>query len=133
MNKKFNSPLSAAQQEIMEIVWGHDEITVTEVQHRLLELGRNLARNTVQTLIVRMEEKGWLVHRTVGRTFFYSAAQPKNVSLGNEVKQLLENSFQGSAEQLVNSLLENYSLKKGEAERIRKILDAADKNRNKRR
>ena len=131
MGQHPKTSLSAAQQEIMDLIWQHDELTVTEVQQHLAILDRELARNTVQTLIVRMEEKGWIVHRTAGRTFFYRAVQPKEVSLGHEVKRLLDDAFQGSAEQLVNSLLENYTLKKGEARRIRKMIDDADKNRNK--
>ena len=100
-------------------------MTVSQVRDELASKGRDLARNTVQTLIVRMEEKGWLKHRTVGRTFFYTAAQSKDVSLGQELKQLLDRSFSGSAEQLVNSLLETYTLKKGEADRIRNLIDQA--------
>lgn len=131
MAKRNMPPLSAAQMEIMEIVWKYDELTVTEVQQKLLEIDRDLARNTVQTLMVRMEEKGWLAHRPVGRTFFYRAGQPKHVSLGQKVQDLVDSSFQGSAEQLVNSLLETCKLKKGEAERIRKLIDNAENKRRK--
>jgi len=116
----------------MEIFWKHGEMTVSQVRQELASKGRDLARNTVQTLIVRMEEKGWLKHRSVGRTFFYSSAQSKDASLGQELKQLLDRSFSGSAEQLVNSLLETYTLKKGEADRIRKLIDQAAKTQNKR-
>lgn len=125
-------PLSAAQQEIMEIFWEHDQLTVSEVRELLTAEDRHLARNTVQTLIVRMEEKGWLTHRTSGRTFVYRATETKNDSLGQQLKDLLDQSFQGSAEQLVHSLLETYKLKKGEANRIRKLIDDADKTQKKR-
>ena len=30
----------------------------------------------MHTMLERMEDKGWLKHRAVGRTFFYSAAVP---------------------------------------------------------
>lgn len=124
--------LSTSQQEIMEIIWDHEEISVTEVQQILQKRRRKVARNTVQTLLVRMEEKGWLAHRTVGRTFFYRAAQPRKASLRMEVSKLLDNCFQGSAESLVSSLLETCKLKKGEADRIRKLLDDAEKKPGKR-
>ena len=132
MSPSSKQPLSSAQQEIMEIFWREGELSVTEVQKFLANNQRELARNTVQTLIVRMEEKGWLKHRAVGRTFFYTPAEPKSVSMGQELKEMLERSFHGSAEQLVNSLLESYTLKKGEANRIRKMIDDADRQRKKR-
>lgn len=131
MVKRQLPSLSAAQVEIMEIVWQHREVSVTEVQQHLQTLDRDLARNTVQTMMVRMEEKGWLSHRNVGRTFLYRATNPKDVSLGNEVKRLLDDSFQGSVESLVNSLLETTTLRKGEAGRIRKLIDEAEKRKGK--
>lgn len=134
MNAKKRLPLSAAQMEIMEIIWDHSgqlEWSVTEVQQHLGALGRDLARNTVQTMMLRMEEKGWLKHRAAGRTFLYAATCAKEVSLGNEVKRLLDDSFQGSVEGLVNSLLQTTKLRKGEASRIRKLIDDAEKKRRK--
>ena len=53
------SPLSEAQMEIMTLVWEHGELAVSEVW-AILARRRALARNTVQTLLVRMEEKGWI-------------------------------------------------------------------------
>jgi predicted transcriptional regulator len=72
-------PLSPAQQEIMEIVWDKGEVAAVEVR-QLLARGRVLARETVRTTLERMEEKGWLKHRVVGRTFFYSAAVPRGAA-----------------------------------------------------
>lgn len=126
MNESPLAPLSDRQREIMELVWNHDELTVTEVQNLMENEGSQLSRNTVQTLMVRMEEKGWLVHREVGRTFFYKAAQPRSASQQKAVEQLLDSTFRGSVEQLVNSLLETRKLGHGEAERIRQMIDDAE-------
>ena len=65
-------PLSPAQLEIMEIVWEKGEVAAVEVRQFLPD-GRELARETVRTMLERMENKGWLKHRVVGRTFVYSA------------------------------------------------------------
>ena len=70
MAKNAPPVLSDAQQEIMEIIWDRAEVSVSEVWEVLQER-RNVARNTVQTMIVRIEEKGWIEHRSIGRTFVY--------------------------------------------------------------
>ena len=57
------SPLTKAQREIMEIVWAQGEVTVTEVRDTLKKRKRELARNTVMTVMMRLEERGWLQHR----------------------------------------------------------------------
>jgi len=118
-------PLSAAQREIMDIVWEGDEVTVADVWEVLSER-RSVARNTVQTVLVRMEEKGWLRHRSIGRTFLYSSALPRKVTLSQTVQNLLDAAFGGSAEELVTALLEDRSLGKDEAERIRAMIDEAE-------
>ena len=80
MAKADTTPLTEIQREMMEIVWQREEVTVSEVRDAL-SAQRPLARNTVQTMLVRLEEKGWLKHREQGRTFVYSANRPRTVSL----------------------------------------------------
>ena len=77
---KSETPLTQAQREIMEIVWERGEVTVTEVRDQLAKK-RDLARNTVQTMIVRLEERGWLKHRGEGRTFYYSAKRRRSCAM----------------------------------------------------
>ena len=125
MAKADSSPLTDAQREIMEIVWEREEVTVSEVRHALAKR-RQLARNTVQTMIVRLEEKGWLKHREEGRTFVYSANQPRSVSLGAKVAQMVDRLFAGSPEEMVTALIEYRGLSPDESERIRDMIDEAD-------
>ncbi len=112
---KSESPLTDAQREIMEIVWDRVEVTVSEVR-RALASRRELARNTVQTMIVRLEEKGWLKHREQGRKFIYSAKRSRTVSLGAKVAHMVDRLFAGSPEELVTALIEYRGLSKAEAE-----------------
>ena len=125
MAKTDSSPLTEAQREIMEVVWERGEVTVSEVRDSLLAR-REVARNTIQTMIVRLEERGWLTHREDGRTFIYSAARPKAVSLGAKVAQMVDRLFAGSPEDLVTALIEYRGLSSDEAQRIRAMVDMAE-------
>jgi BlaI family transcriptional regulator, penicillinase repressor len=116
--------LTAAQREIMEIVWACGEVTVAEVR-KLLGATRPVARNTVQTMMARLEERGWLTHRESGRTFLYRAATPKEESIGRKVREVVNTLCGGSPETLVAALLEYRGLRPGELDRIRKMLDEA--------
>ena len=128
MAKADLSPLTNAQREIMEIVWQRGEVTVSQVRDALAER-RELARNTVQTMIVRLEEKGWLKHREKGRTFVYSAKRPRRVSLGAKVAQMVDRLFAGSPEDMVTALIEYRGLSREGAERIRDMIDKADRKK----
>ncbi|TWU05274.1 Penicillinase repressor [Symmachiella macrocystis] len=128
MAKANSSPLTDAQREIMEIVWERREVTVSEVRDAL-SARRLLARNTVQTMIVRLEDKGWLKHREQGRTFVYSANRPRTVSLGAKVAQMVDRLFAGSPEEMVTALIEYRGLTADEAERIRDMIDEAESSK----
>jgi len=116
--------LSEAQREIMKIVWERGEISALEVR-KILSEKRDLAKNTVRTLLDRMEEKGWLKHREDGRTYLYSAAQPREASIGQKVLEVVEHVCGGSPEELVTALLDYRGLTPQELKRIRAMLDQA--------
>ena len=120
------SDLSAAEREVMEVVWERGEITAKEARDAL---PREVARNTVRTLLERIEEKGWVVHREVGRAFLYRAARPREESIGRKVLEVVDTVCGGSAESLVAALLDYRGLKPGELQRIQKMLDTAVEKR----
>ena len=120
--------LSQSQREIMEIVWERGEVSAVEVRE-ILSKKRDLAKNTVRTLLDRMEEKGWLKHREDGRTYLYSAAQPREASIGQKVVEVVEHVCGGSPEELVTALLDYRGLSPQELKRIRTLLDEAKATR----
>jgi len=120
--------LSQSQREIMEIVWDRGEVSAIEVRD-ILSQKRDLAKNTVRTLLDRMEEKGWLKHREDGRTYLYSAAQPREASIGQKVLEVVEHVCGGSPEELVTALLDYRGLSPQELKRIRTMLDEAKATR----
>lgn len=116
--------LSRAQREVMEIVWDHGEVSVAMVTG-LLNCDRQVARNTVRTLMERMEEKGWLEHRVQGRSYIYSATVPREESLGHRVKEMVEKACGGNPEKLMMALMDYRGLSDEESRRISRILDEA--------
>ena len=116
--------LSPAQREIMEIIWERGEVSANEVR-RILSRTRKVARNTVRTLLERMEDKDWLKHRVEGRTFLYTAARPRHDTIGQKVREIVETICGGSPETLVTALLDYRGLRPDELKRIRQLLDQA--------
>lgn len=119
-------PLSDAQREIMDVIWKQGEMSASEVRD-VIGRRRHLARNTVQTMLVRLEEKGWLTHRQRGRTFYYSAKRPRRMNLGSRVTQMIDRLFGGSPEEMVTALLEHRGLTTEEAKRIREMIEESER------
>jgi len=121
--RRTETNLTSAQLEIMNLFWEHGELGVAQVW-KLLSERRRLARNTVQTMLTRLVEKGWLEARSEGTAFCFRASRPRKSTLRGMVSQLLDNAFGGSASGLIMALLEARRLSSDEVERIRNLIDA---------
>jgi BlaI family transcriptional regulator, penicillinase repressor len=119
------APLSEAQLEIMNVVWDRGEVTVADVW-KALASRRKVARNTVLTMIVRLEERGWLRRDDAGHAHRYRAASPREATLGSVVRRLVDTAFGGSAEGLVMALLHGRGVSEEEARRIRAMIEKAE-------
>jgi BlaI family penicillinase repressor len=124
-------PLSQAQLEIMNIVWERGDVTVADVWKALSD-HRKVARNTILTMLTRLEEKGWLKRDAQAHAHRYCAAVPRDATMGTLIKRLVETTFGGSAEGLVMALLQGRGVSKQEAARIRLLIDKAEGQRRRR-
>ena len=66
MSKKKLRAMSPSETKILRLVWQLEEATVQQIADRLPP-DRKVTYNTVQTLLSRLERKGYLKHRTEGR------------------------------------------------------------------
>jgi BlaI family transcriptional regulator, penicillinase repressor len=119
-------PLSEAQLEIMNVVWDRDDVTVADVW-KALSAQRKVARNTVLTMITRLEEKGWLERDSLEHAHRYRATVPRDSTLGTMLSRLVQTAFGGSAESLMVALLHGRAVSREEASRIRSMIDQAEK------
>lgn len=123
--------LTDNQVEIMMVVWRSPDITVLEVWDELART-REIARNTVLTMMTRLSEKGWLSYRKVGNSYRYTATRSRQLTAKSMLDRLSDLVFEGSAEALVSSLIEGEKLSKEEAQRLKQIIDDAEKGSKKR-
>ncbi len=114
--------------EILKALWELGEGSVRDVGERLRADNKDLARNTVQTFLRAMEEKGLVEHRTQGRTFIYRPIYSREKT----VVRFVERVFDGAADQLVMSLFKAKSLTKAELDAIEDLIKQARKRNSKR-
>ena len=121
-------PLSEAQLEIMNVVWDNREVTVAQVWQELSQR-RRVARNTVQTMITRLEDRGWLKHRSEGIAFWYTATSSRKVTLRRMLRRMTDTAFGGSTAGMVMALLEGQSLSADEAEHIQGMIEDVQRSK----
>ncbi len=87
--------LHELEQEVMEEVWRHDEISVREVMETLNRRGnRDRAYTTYMTIMGRLDRKGMLARRREGKTDFYRAVHTRddyaNLRAGAAIESIVD-------------------------------------------
>jgi BlaI family transcriptional regulator, penicillinase repressor len=122
--------LTAAQYEIMVVVWdaGPAGIGVTDIWSAIGRR-RDVARTTVLNLVDRLEKRGWLKRSADGNSYRYTAAIPRQKTESKLAAGFLSEYFDGSAAQMVQSLLGADELSGADIGKLRRLLDDAATSR----
>ena len=86
--------------ECLKVLWTLGEGNVKDVRE-VLTRSRNLAYTTVMTVLDRLERRGGVERRKVGRSFVYSPLLSREVLRKLAVAQLVDGFFDGDEEALV--------------------------------
>ena len=121
MNRRHLNPLGETEMELLQHVWALGSATVADVHERVLAT-REVAYTTVMTVLKKLADKGYLQYVKDGHAYVYSAARPPEEVRHSLLSGLLDRVFQGSARQLVQTLVRNEPLSDEEADAIRAIV-----------
>ena len=113
--------MSPTETEILRLVWELNEATVQQVRDQLPS-DRDLAYNTVQTLLCRLEQKGYLKHRLRARAHVYSALVKPDEVIKTTVRDFLGRLFGGDPKPLVQFLAEDGKIDEGDIRRLRELI-----------
>jgi len=107
--QKAGGGLTPLELEIMKVLWVTGPANVQTVR-RQLGARRDLAYTTVQTMLNLLERKGKVKRTLQERTYIYRPAVTRRREVGHMVRDVVDRLFGGSAEELVQSLVETRQL-----------------------
>lgn len=122
MTKRKLQAMSPAETEILRLVWQIEEATVQQVCDQLPPK-RNIAYKTVQTLLRRLEDKGYLRHKIKGRAYVFFPAIKREDVVKRTVVDFLDRLFGGDPRPLMQFLAEDGKIDAEDIEKLRKLLD----------
>lgn len=127
------SGISETELAVLKVLWDRGTGTVREVQAVLQEQGRKWAYTTVQTLLNRLQGKGYADCEKGGPAHIYRAVVSRDQLLQNRLNALADEFCEGTASPLVLALVEGVRFSPEEIESFRKLLDQmeAEKPRKK--
>lgn len=101
----------------MDVIWERKSATAEDVRVALAER-HPMKESTARTVLSRLEEKGYIEHRTEGRTNVYRGAEgPQNVA-ARAVRQIIERFCGGSVEQLLVGMVNDDVVDEHELQRL---------------
>jgi len=114
--------VSPAETEVLRIVWQIGEATVQQVVDSL-PAEREIAYATVQTLLRRLEKKGYLGHRSEGKAHVFFAAVESEDVIKRSVGDFLDRLFGGDPVPLMHYLAEHGDMRVEDIERLKELVD----------
>jgi predicted transcriptional regulator len=122
MDKGQLRAMSPAETEILRLVWQLGEATVQQVRDAL-PANRKVAYKTVQTLLRRLEDKGYLTHKTEGKAYVFCPAIKRETVVRRTVLDFLDRLFGGDPRPLMQFLAEDGKIGEDDVEELRRLID----------
>src|SRR5688572_17690372 len=119
--------VSDAELTVLKSLWELGPSTVRDLQARLESEGQGWAYTTVQTLLTRLVEKGYVAVARHGLAHTFRAAVTRDDLAGKRVEELASNLLDGALAPLVLRLVERGKFSKDEILRFRAMLDDAER------
>ncbi|HSZ20574.1 MAG TPA: BlaI/MecI/CopY family transcriptional regulator [Candidatus Acidoferrum sp.] len=95
--------LAPLELECLSVLWPMGQGTVRDIC-RALAASRPRAYTTVMTIMDRLEQKGIVARRKVGRAYLYEARLSADEARGKAVEKIVEGFFDGSPDALAAHL-----------------------------
>lgn len=113
---------SKREQQVMEVIHRRGRATAADVFDALPDAP---SYNAVRGVLRVLEEKGRIVHEREGRRYVYRPAIPTKRAGRAALSNLVRTFFEGSAEELLSTLLDERAPSEEELDRLQRLIDEA--------
>ena len=128
----MNLSLANAELAVMDLLWERaDRMTAREIREALYPNEKKAQHGTVQRLLQRLEEKGFVERDRSISVHFFSAAVSRESYAGGQLESLADKLTAGSFAPLITHLVEHKKISREEVAKIRSILDSHQKTADK--
>ncbi len=118
----MHSPLANAELAVMELLWQHPALTARQLREQLYPGSDKAQHGTVQRLLQRLEDKGFVTRDRTLPVHRFSAKMSREAYAGSQLESLTDKLTGGSLAPVITHLLEEKRISSREIERLRAIL-----------
>ncbi|MAY21343.1 MAG: penicillinase repressor [Flavobacteriaceae bacterium] len=119
--------LSNAEEQLMQFLWKQKRAFMKDLIEAYPD--PKPAQTTVATLLKRMQDKGFVDYKQMGRSREYFPLVKKSDYFGKQVKGMIQNFFNNDAAQFASFFTESTDLSKEELQKLRNLIDQQIKSK----
>ncbi len=116
-------PLANSELAVINLLWQNDRLTARQIREQLYPDATKTQHGTVQKLLQRLEEKGYVKRDRSLAVHLFSAVISRQTYAGQQLESLADKLTAGSFAPLITHLVEAKKISRDEINRIRAILD----------
>ena len=120
--------LTKAEEEVMLVLWELGEATVRDVIAKLDD--PDVPYTTVATVFRILEQKDFIVHRSLGNTYLYRPSVAKDDYVKNSLKGFLNKYFEGSFTNLASFFASENDITMGELRQMMEDIEEDMKDKS---
>jgi len=117
-------PLANAELAVMNLLWQNERLTARQIREQLYPDATKAQHGTVQRLLQRLQDKGYVARDRSLSVHLFSAALSRQTYAGRQLESLATKLTAGSFAPLITHLVEEKKISRDEIDRIRAILDS---------
>jgi BlaI family penicillinase repressor len=115
--------LANSELAVMNLLWQNERLTAREIREQLYPDATKAQHGTVQKLLQRLEDKGYVERDRNLAVHLFSAVISRQTYAGRQLESLADKLTAGSFAPLITHLIEQKKISRDEINRIRAILD----------
>lgn len=125
MAKKKTAPLSKGEMVVASALWRLESATLGEL-HEEVSKSDTMEYSTVQSYIRRLDAKGYVKAKRVGRNNVYTPKIKPEKVIGQTLDQMMKQLFDGQAIPLFRHLIKDRGISDSELAELREMIDSAE-------
>jgi predicted transcriptional regulator len=118
--------VTEAELTILRVLWADGPQTVRGIAGALAGRGTPAHAATVQKLLERLEDKGWVDRDRTGPVQVFRAAADRDDLIGRRLRGIAEELCEGSLTPLLSHLVQNERLSARDRKALRDLIDRLD-------
>ncbi len=119
-------PLANAELAIMKLLWQEERLTARHIREQLYSDATKAQHGTVQRLLQRLEDKGYVERDRSLSVHLFSAKTDRQTYAVSQLESLAAKLTGGSLAPLITHLVEEKRISREEIDRIRALLHERD-------